>query len=352
MTTENRPMIDLRSDTVTRPTEAMLDAMMSAKVGDDVYGEDEAVNTLQQTAAEMFGMESALFCPSGTMTNQIGIRVHVQSGDEVVCHELSHVYLYEGGGIASNSGCSVRLMRGEYGKFTAEELAENINPVDDSHSAMTRLVAIENTTNVGGGSCWDIADIEGIREVCDRNSLRLHLDGARLFNALVAKDESPKRFGELFDTISICLSKGLGAPVGSLLLGSKEHIAKAHRVRKSMGGGMRQAGFLAAAGTYALENNIERLRDDHDKARRLGDELGGLNYVNEVLPVETNIVIFDLDDGIDSDHFLNHLHQQGILGMSLKGKTIRFVFHLDISDAQFDSVLSAVRSYKQHQSNQ
>ncbi len=320
--------------------------MMSAKVGDDVYGEDAAVNALQRHAAEMFGMESALFCPSGTMTNQIGIRVHVQPGDEVVCHELSHIYLYEGGGIASNSGCSVRLMRGEYGKFSAEQLAKNINPVDDSHAAMTRLVAIENTTNVGGGSCWDIVDIEGIRQVCDQHGLALHLDGARVFNALVANDQSPKRFGELFDTISICLSKGLGAPVGSLLLGNKELIAKAHRVRKSMGGGMRQAGYLAAAGTYALEHHVERLRDDHNKARMLGDELSGLSYVHAVLPVATNIVIFDLDDSIDSDRFLDYLHQQGVLGMILKGQTIRFVFHLDISDAQFEEVLSAVKRFE------
>ena len=338
-------MIDLRSDTVTRPTQAMLDAMMSAKVGDDVYGEDDAVNSLQRHAAEMFGMESALFCPSGTMTNQIGIRVHVQPGDEVVCHERSHVYLYEGGGIASNSGCSVRLLRGDNGKFTAEQLAQNINPSDDSHSPMTRLVTIENTTNMGGGSCWDIASIEGIREVCDLNGLRLHLDGARLFNALVATGESPKRFGELFDTISICLSKGLGAPVGSLLLGTKEHIGKAHRVRKSMGGGMRQAGYLAAAGTYALEHHVDRLREDHDKARKLGDLLRGLNYVREVLPVETNIVIFELDDKIDSDHFLDYLRQQGVLAASIKGRTIRFVFHLDISDAQFDKVSGAIGSF-------
>jgi len=340
-------MIDLRSDTVTRPTEAMLDAMMSANVGDDVYGEDDAVNCLQRRAAEMFGMESALFCPSGTMTNQIGIRVHVQPGDEVVCHELSHVYLYEGGGIASNSGCSVRLLRGDNGKFTGEQLARNINPSDDSHSPMTRLVTIENTTNMGGGSCWDVACIEGIREVCDLNGLRLHLDGARLFNALVATSESPKRFGELFDTISICLSKGLGAPVGSLLLGTKEHIGKAHRYRKSMGGGMRQAGYLAAAGTYALDNHVERLREDHDKARELGDALRGLNYVSEVLPVETNIVIFDLDDRFDSDQFLDHLHQQGVLAMSLDEKTVRCVFHLDITDAQFDTVLGAIGSFGQ-----
>jgi threonine aldolase len=338
-------MIDLRSDTVTRPTEAMLDAMMSANVGDDVYGEDDAVNCLQRRAAEMFGMESALFCPSGTMTNQIGIRVHVQPGDEVVCHELSHVYLYEGGGIASNSGSSVRLLRGDNGKFTAEQLARNINPSDDSHSPLTRLVTIENTTNIGGGSCWDVGNIEAIREVCDLNGLRLHLDGARLFNALVATNESPKRFGELFDTISICLSKGLGAPVGSLLLGTKEHIGKAHRYRKSMGGGMRQAGYLAAAGTYALDNHVERLREDHDKARKLGDALRELNYVSEVLPVETNIVIFDLDDRFESDQFLHHLHQQGVLAMNLTERTIRLVFHLDITDAQFDTVLGAIGSF-------
>jgi threonine aldolase len=340
-------MIDLRSDTVTRPTEAMLDAMMSANVGDDVYGEDDAVNCLQRRAAEMFGMESALFCPSGTMTNQIGIRVHVQPGDEVVCHELSHVYLYEGGGIASNSGCSVRLLRGDNGKFTAEQLARNINPSDDSHSPLTRLVTIENTTNMGGGGCWDVDNIEAIREVCDLNGLRLHLDGARLFNALVATNESPKRFGELFDTISICLSKGLGAPVGSLLLGTKEHIGKAHRYRKSMGGGMRQAGYLAAAGTYALDNHVERLREDHDKARELGDALRRLNYVSEVLPVETNIVIFDLDDRFGSDQFLDHLHQQGVLAMSLDEKTVRCVFHLDITDAQFDTILGAIGSFGQ-----
>ena len=341
-------MIDLRSDTVTRPTEAMLDAMMSANVGDDVYGEDDAVNYLQRQAAEMFGMESALFCPSGTMTNQIGIRVHVQPGDEVICHELSHVYLYEGGGIASNSGCSVRLMRGDHGKFTARQVALNINPSDDSHSPLTRLVTIENTTNVGGGSCWDIARIEGIREVCNKNGLRLHLDGARLFNALVATNESPKRFGELFDTISICLSKGLGAPVGSLLLGTQENIGQAHRVRKSMGGGMRQAGYLAAAGTYALDNHVERLRDDHDKARKLGDVLRELDYVSEVLPVQTNIVIFDLDDRFGSDQFLDHLRQQGILAGSIKERTMRFVLHLDITNTQFDRVLEAVESFEKN----
>ena len=309
-------MIDLRSDTVTQPTGAMLDAMMSATVGDDVYGEDEAVNELQQTAAAMFGMESALFCPSGTMTNQIGIRIHVQPGDEVICHELAHVYLYDGGGIAAYSACSVRLLRGNNGRFNADDVARNVNPKDDSHSPYSRLVTIENTTNMGGGGCWDVADIESIRDVCNKNDLRLHLDGARLFNALVATGESPRGYGAVFDTISICLSKGLGAPVGSLLLGTKEHIARAHRIRKSMGGAMRQAGYLAAAGRYALENHVVRLQDDHEKARVLSGELEKLSFVSKVLPVETNILIFDLAEGFDSETFLTHLREHGIHGMS------------------------------------
>ena len=338
-------MIDLRSDTVTRPTQGMLDAMMSAKVGDDVYGEDEAINALQQSAAKMFGMEAALFCPSGTMTNQIGIRVHVQPGDEVVCHELAHVYLYEGGGIASNCGASVRLLRGDNGMYTADDLSKHINDGSDSHSPATRLVAIENTTNMGGGSCWNLADIQAIRAVCDENDLRMHLDGARLFNALVATGESPKRFGELFDTISICLSKGLGAPVGSLLLGSEKHIAKAHRYRKSMGGGMRQAGYLAAAGSYALNNHVEHLQIDHDRAKILGDALRATGYVRSVLPVATNIVIFELVDDFDGKQYLEHLQRQGVLALDLDGRTIRFVLHLDISDSQIDDVLRAIADF-------
>ncbi len=221
----------------------------------------------------------------------------------------------------------------------------HINDGSDSHSPTTRLVAIENTTNMGGGSCWDLADIQAIRAVCDQNDLRLHLDGARLFNALVATDESPERFGALFDTISICLSKGLGAPVGSLLLGSEQHIAKAHRFRKSMGGGMRQAGYLAAAGSYALQNNVERLRIDHDRAKILGAELLSSHYVKNVLPVETNIVIFDLADDFDSEQYLGHLEQQGVLALDLGEQTIRFVFHLDISDTQFETVLRAIASF-------
>jgi threonine aldolase len=299
--------IDLRSDTVTRPTAAMLQAMMQAKVGDDVFGEDETVNALQQKAADLFGMQAALFCPSGTMTNQIGIKVHTQPGDEVICHELSHVYLYEGGGIAANSGASVRLLNGAQGRFTAEQVRSNVNDRDDPHLPWTRVVAIENTVNKGGGACWDPEEIARIRTVCGEHELALHLDGARLFNALIATGQSARRYGELFDTISICLSKGLGAPAGSLLLGSKTHIAKAHRYRKLMGGGMRQAGYLAAAGIYALDHHVQRLHEDHAKAKTLASTLRQLSYVEDVLPVETNIVIFELVKEVTPEAVLLHL---------------------------------------------
>jgi threonine aldolase len=261
-------MIDFRSDTQTRPSAAMLEAMNQAKVGDDVYGEDPSVNELEARSAEMFGMEAAVFCPSGTMTNQIAIKCHTQPGDEVICDGSSHIYQYEGGGIALNSGASVRLLSGDRGRITATQVAEAINP-DDVHKANSSLVSLENTSNRGGGSCYELEEISRIREVCDRHGLILHLDGARLFNALVARNQSPKDYGKLFHTISICLSKSLGCPVGSLLLGSTPVIKKARRFRKVFGGGMRQAGYLAAAGLYALENNIERLEQDHQKARQI-----------------------------------------------------------------------------------
>jgi threonine aldolase len=339
-------IIDVRSDTVTRPTPAMLEAMMSAEVGDDVYGEDETVNKLQRTAASLFGMESALFCPSGTMTNQIGIRVHTRPGDEVICDELAHIYLFEGGGIAATSGASVRLIRGDRGRFTAEQVKSQINNRNDAHFAWTRLVAIENSVNKGGGACWDLAELKRIREVCDDHDLALHLDGARIFNALVARNESPRDYGRLFDTISVCLSKGLGAPAGSLLLGSREAIAKAHRYRKMMGGGMRQAGYLAAAGLYALEHNIDRLRDDHSKARTLERELRDLPYVASVMPVETNIVIFSLNDDIRADLFLQELQHHGLKAGSMGGQTVRFVFHLDIGDDQLNALLDTLRTLR------
>jgi len=336
-------MIDVRSDTVTRPTPAMLQAMMAAEVGDDVFGEDPTVQQLQQRAAELFGMEAALFCPSGTMTNQIAIRVHTRPGDEVICDELAHIYLYEGGGIAANSGASVRLLKGDRGRFTAEQVRQHINRRDDVHAAWSRLVAIENTVNKGGGACWNLAEIRGIRAVCDEHGLALHLDGARLFNALVARGESPKDYGHLFDTISICLSKGLGAPVGSLLLGSREIIAKAHRYRKMMGGGMRQAGYLAAAGLYALDHHVQRLREDHEKARTIERELRALSYVADVLPVETNIVIFSLVDGLSPARFLEKLRSHGVRASSMGGQTIRFVLHLDVGNEQVGSIVETLR---------
>jgi threonine aldolase len=339
-------VIDVRSDTVTQPTPLMLEAMLRAEVGDDVYGEDETVNALQRTAAEMFGREAALFCPTGTMSNQLGIRVHTQSGDEVICDQLAHIYLYESGGIAANSGASVRLLQGDAGRFTAEQVRASVNSRDDAHLPWTRVVSIENTVNKGGGSCWDIAEIERIRAVCKEHDIALHLDGARLFNALVARNESSQDYGRLFHTISICLSKGLGAPAGSLLIGSRDLIAKAHRHRKRMGGGMRQAGYLAAAGLFALQHHVLRLRDDHMKAKALESELSSLPYVADVLPVETNIVIFTLRDPLGTEAFLQQLRRQNILALSMGGRTIRIVFHLDISAAQFDALLEALRRIK------
>jgi len=335
--------IDIRSDTVTRPTPAMLEAMMAADVGDDVFGEDETVNELQRKAADLFGREAALFCPTGTMTNQIGIRVHTQPGDEVICDELAHIYLFEGGGIAANCGSSVRLLRGDRGRFTAEQVRASINRRDDSHLAWTRVVAVENTVNKGGGSCWDLVELERIRAVCSEYDLALHLDGARLFNALVARNESPRDYGRLFHTISVCLSKGLGAPAGSLLIGSRESIAKAHRYRKVMGGGMRQAGYFAAAGLFALEQNVNRLHEDHSKAKFLEAELQSLPYVSSILPVETNIVIFTLDDRMSTEKFLQALRTQGVRAGTMGHQTIRFVFHLDVSDDQMNLLVETLR---------
>lgn len=323
-------MIDYRSDTVTRPTPGMLEAMMKAKVGDDVFGEDPSINELESMAAGMFGMEAALFCPSGTMTNQIAIKCHTQPGDEVICDETAHVYQYEGGGIAFNSGASVRLLPGNLGRITAEQVLTAINP-DDPHRANSSLVCLENTSNRGGGSCYDIEEVKKIRALCDEKNLAFHLDGARLFNALVAKKESPRQHGELFDSISICLSKSLGCPVGSLLLGTKPFIKKARRVRKVFGGGMRQAGFLAAAGIYALQNHVDRLSDDHANAKQIAAAIKKKKFVKQVLPVETNIIIFELDDQSSSPSLVSKLKDSGILGYSISSNRVRLVVHLDIT---------------------
>ena len=338
-------IIDLISDTVTRPSKGMLDAMMNAKVGDDVFKSDPTVNALQEKVTKMFGMEDALFFPSGTMANQAAIKLHTQPGDRMFCDKWAHVYNYEGGGAAFNSGVTSHLIDGNRGMFTAEQLAEAVSGRADIHVPYNKLVCIENTTNKGGGACWDFEELKKIQKVTKENNLAFHLDGARLFNALVAKDETPKQYGELFDTISICLSKGLGAPVGSILIGSKEAIAKALRIRKLFGGAMRQAGFLAAAAIYALDNNVERLADDHQKAKEIGTVLESCPFVKKVEAIETNIVIFYVNDNLNPSDFINKMESKGILLISMGEGKIRIVTHLDFTDAMHQKLLKELKSF-------
>lgn len=327
-------LLDLRSDTLTQPTAGMKEAMFAAPLGDDVFGEDPTVNALETKIAALFGMEAGLFCPSGTMTNQIAIRLHTGPQKEVICHQYSHIYLYEGGGIMANSMASVKLLTGDLGKITASQVAESINP-DDVHAPETTLVSIENTMNKGGGSIYTLDEIKPIHSLCKEKGLKLHLDGARLFNALVETRESPADWGAHFDTISICLSKGLGCPIGSVLLGTKVDIKRAKKVRKVFGGGMRQAGFLAAAGIYALDHQVERLKEDHRRARFLGQFLIQAPHVAEVLPVATNIVIARLD-GISPETYLQELTQKGIKGVKFGKDLVRFVTHLDFGDTHLE----------------
>ena len=325
-------IIDFRSDTVTRPGAGMLEAMRTAPVGDDVFGEDPSVNELETRTANLFGMEAALFCPSGTMTNQIAIKCHTQPGDEVICDESSHVYQYEGGGIAFNSGASVKLLNGNRGRITAEQVLAAIQP-DDPHRPHTSLVSLENTSNRGGGSCYDFSEIEKIQTLCKEKGLAFHLDGARLWNALVAKNETAAQYGRAFDSISVCLSKSLGCPVGSLLIGKKDFIKKARRIRKVFGGGMRQAGFLAAAGLYALENNIHRLQEDHVHAQQIAEAIGQKSFVKYLLPVETNIIIFELQDELPAPALVARLKEQQVMAYAIAPNRIRLVVHLDITPA-------------------
>ena len=299
--------INLISDTVTKPTQGMLEAMFQAEVGDDVFKQDPTVNELERYTAQLFGKEAALFFPSGTMANQTAIRLHTRPADEVICDKWSHIFLYEGGGVAANSGVSCHLVDGNRGKITADQARQVINDPEFYHAPTTRLVSIENTTNKGGGACYELDELQKIRQVCKEHGLKYHLDGARLWNALVAKNQKPTDFGQLFDTISVCLSKGLGAPVGSVLVGSSEDIKKAIRIRKLFGGNMRQAGYLAAAGLYAMENNIARLAQDHQRARELGQILASKSWIKEVAPVETNIVIFTLEARVDEKIFLDKI---------------------------------------------
>ena len=333
-------IIDLRSDTVTQPTPAMREAMFSAPLGDDVLGDDPTVNALEAKAAAMFGMEAALFCASGTMTNQLAIRTHTRPGDDVICDYLSHVYQYEGGGISVNALASVSLAHGERGKLTPDLIREHIYNPNDSHKPISRLVVLENTVNKGGGCYYTIPEISAIRHLCTENGLILHLDGARLFNALVETGEPTEAYGKLFDSISICLSKGLGCPVGSLLLGKADFIRQARRFRKLMGGGWRQAGFLAAAGIYALDHHVDRLKQDHSRARKIGAILNQLTEVQEIYPIDTNIVIFRLPETILAADYVTQLDAKGIRGISFGKHLVRFVTHLDFTDEHIEKMAS------------
>ncbi len=337
-------MIDFRSDTVTKPSPQMLECMFTAKVGDDVFGEDPSVNELESLAASMFGLEAGLFCPSGTMTNQIAIKAHTQPGDELICDKMSHIYQYEGGGIAFNSGCSVKLIDGDRGRITADQVKAAINP-DDVHKPNTSLVSLENTANRGGGSCYNFTDIQEIKEVCLQNNLKLHLDGARIFNALIAKNETAKQYGEIFDTISICLSKGLGTPVGSVLLGPKDFIKKARRIRKVFGGGMRQAGFMAAAGIYALQNNIDRLSIDHEHATQIAEVLSKKDFIGALLPVETNIIIFEVKGRFTAQQLSAKLKEHNVLAIAISPTQVRIVVHLDITPAMVAETIQVIESF-------
>lgn len=324
-------IIDFRSDTVTRPSNKMLDCMSIAEVGDDVFGDDPTVISLQNKAAKLFNKEGALFCPSGTMANQIAIKIHTNSPGEIICEETSHVYKYEGGGIGFNSGLATKLIKGDKGRITAEMIEEVINP-NEIYYPETQLVSIENTCNKGGGSIYEFDELVKIRKLCTASNLKLHLDGARIFNAIVESDYTTHQIGEQFDTVSICLSKGLGAPVGSLLIGSNNDIAKASRIRKILGGGMRQAGYLAAAGIFALDNNIEKLKDDHKRAKQIAESIKNLSWIEKVYDVYTNIIIFDIENSLDINLVINKLAAKNIKVAPFGPTQIRIVTHLDITD--------------------
>ena len=335
-------MIDLRSDTVTKPTKGMLEAMFSAEVGDDVFGEDPTVIKLEEKAAKLFGKEAGLFCPSGTMTNQIAIKVHTQPGDELLCDVTAHIYNFEGGGIAFNSGVQAKLLHGDRGRISPQQVKDNINPALDwlTH---TSLVSIENTANRAGGSYYTLSEIKALADVCKDHHLKFHLDGARIFNALVETGDTAMETGKLFDSVSVCLSKGLGTPGGSVLVGSKEFIRQSRRIRKVFGGGMRQAGYLAAAGIYALDHHVERLKEDHARAKALGAILASMSYVESVMPVETNIIIFTLSEDMKSEELVQKLGENRIKAVGFGKQTIRFVTHLDFTDEMLEKVVIALK---------
>lgn len=332
--------INLVSDTVTKPTQEMLHAMFSAKVGDDVYKQDPSVNALEEKVAGIFGMEAALFFPSGTMANQTAIKLHTNPGDQIICDKWSHIYHYEAGGASFNSGVSCNLVDGNRGMINASLVKNAINDPEFYHAPLSKLVSIENTTNKGGGACYEIETLAEIKQVCVQNNLKYHLDGARIWNALVAKRQSPRQFGQLFDSISVCLSKGLGAPVGSVLISDAKTIKKALRIRKILGGGMRQAGYLAAAGLYALDHHVARLEDDHRRAKELAQILVQLPWVASVEPVETNILIFSVQSYLNEKVIMDKLKEKGIHISSMGHGKLRIVTHLDYRQVMHEYVMN------------
>ena len=336
--------INLISDTITRPSPEMLAFMMQAEVGDDVFNSDPTVIALQDKISTLFGMEAALFFPSGTMANQTAIKIHTQPAEQLICDKWSHVYNYESGGASFHSGVSCKLIDGQRGMFEAEQLSEVINDPKLYYLPISSLAVVENTTNKGGGACWDFGELEKIQKVCSKQGLSFHLDGARLFNALVAKNETPSQYGKLFDSISICLSKGLGAPIGSLLLSSEENIQKAIRIRKLFGGGMRQVGYLAAAGIYALDHHVDRLSEDHQRAALLGKALEKSDWIAKVEPIETNIIIFQLHEHLDEKLFMNNMEMNSIRLISMGEGKLRIVTHLDFTDAMLEKVVEVIEN--------
>ena len=337
-------IVDLRSDTVTVPSKGMLEFMMDSNVGDDVYGEDPTVNQLQNKVASIFGKDVGMFFPSGTMANQTAIKLHTNPGEQVICDKYSHIYNYEGGGASFNSGVSFNLINGERGMFNAKQAADSINPKDFYHSPLSSLIAVENTTNKGGGACWNINELKQIKKIAKLNNLGMHLDGARIWNALIANGDNPLEIGKIFDTISVCLSKGLGCPIGSVLIGDKNIMNNALRIRKILGGGMRQAGYLANAGIYALDNNIERLSEDHKKAKEIGEVLMKSKFVKSVEKIETNIVIFQLQGDINEFSFIKKLNKLNIKLISMGSNKLRLVTHLNYTNNHHEYFISSIKS--------
>jgi len=337
-------IVDLRSDTVTVPSKGMLEFMLDSNVGDDVYGEDPTVNQLQNKVASIFGKDVGMFFPSGTMANQTAIKLHTNPGEQIICDKYSHIYNYEGGGASFNSGVSFNLINGERGMFNAKQAADSINPKDFYHSPLSSLIAVENTTNKGGGACWNINELKQIKKIAKLNNLGMHLDGARIWNALIANGDNPLEIGKIFDTISVCLSKGLGCPIGSVLIGDKNIMNNALRIRKILGGGMRQAGYLANAGLYALDNNIERLSEDHKKAKEIGEVLKKSKFVKSVEKIETNIVIFQLQGDINEFSFIKKLNKLNIKLISMGSNKLRLVTHLNYTNNHHEYFISSIKS--------